>query len=125
MNENDLSYTIQGAIFSVYNYLGPGLPESVYEHAVMYELTLTGLEVENQVPLPVYYRDVRLDLGFRIDLLVNNAVIIEIKSVENLTGVHHKQLISYLKLSERKLGLLVNSNTDKIAENIFRKVNNL
>lgn len=125
MNENELSYHIRGAIFTVYNHLGPGLLESVYEHVLMYELTSNGFAVERQVLLPGYFKEAKLDLGFRIDLLVNDSVIIEIKSVDKLIEVHHKQLLSYLKLSERKLGILVNFNTDKIADNIIRKVNNL
>jgi GxxExxY protein len=125
MNENEISYIIRGAIFTAYNHLGPGLLESVYENVLMHELRLNGLHAENQVPLPVHYKDVRLDLGFRLDLLVNDLVIVEIKSVENIAEVHHKQLLSYLRLSERKLGLLVNFNTDEIGKNIFRKVNKL
>ncbi len=125
MNENDISYFIRGAIFNIYNALGPGLLESAYELTLKYELEKSGLLVESQVPLPVIYNDVKLEGGYRIDLLVNTLVIIEIKSVENLTEVHHKQLITYLKLSGKKLGLLVNFNTDNISKSIFRKVNNL
>ena len=125
MTENDISYIIRGAIFNIYNALGPGLLESVYELVLKYELEKSGLLVEAQVPLPVIYDKVKLEGGYRIDLLINKMVIIEIKSVENLSGVHHKQLITYLKLSGKKLGLLVNFNTDKISTSIFRKVNNL
>ncbi|MES2558158.1 MAG: GxxExxY protein [Bacteroidota bacterium] len=125
MTENEISFAIRGAVFTVYNHLGPGLLESVYENVLKHELTLIGLTVENQIPLPVYYKEVKLDLGFRIDLLVNGTVIIEIKSVEHLAEVHHKQLLSYLKLSNKKLGLLINFNTTEIDKNIFRKVNKL
>jgi GxxExxY protein len=125
MTENDISYQIRGAIFKVYNTLGPGLLESVYEAALMYELKKAGLEPKSQVPLPVIYEEEKLELGFRIDILVNNLVIIEIKSTELLAEVHHKQVLTYLKLSGIKLGILVNFNTDDISKTIFRKVNGL
>src|SRR6478736_7471955 len=108
MTENDISYKIRGAIFKVYNNLGPGLLESVYEAALIYELRKDGLEVKSQVPLPAAYQEEFLDIGFRIDLLVENLVIVELKSVEALHEVHHKQVLTYLRLSNKKLGLLVN-----------------
>ncbi|MGO3183578.1 MAG: GxxExxY protein [Aequorivita sp.] len=123
--ENEISYLIRGAIFKVYNALGPGLLESVYEAVLCFELQKQGLEVKRQVPLPVIYDSVELEIGFRLDLLVNNKVIIEIKSVESLAKVHHKQLLTYLKLTELKLGILVNFNVDNITEGVFRKVNRL
>lgn len=125
MEENDLSYTIRGAIFKVYNTLGPGLLESVYEAVLKYELTKEGLTVESQIPIPVIYDEVKFDIGFRLDLLVNKKVIIEIKSVELLAPVHHKQLLTYLKLTDKRLGLLVNFNSDNISSGITRIVNNL
>ena len=125
MIENDLSYKIRGSIFNVYNSLGPGLLESVYEAALKYELHKQSVKVASQVAVPVLYDDVKLDLGFRIDLLVEDKVIIEIKSVEMLAPVHHKQVLTYLKLSNKKLGLLVNFNTDDITRGIVRIVNNL
>jgi GxxExxY protein len=125
MTENDISFKIRGAIFKVYNNLGPGLLESVYVAALSYELKKEGLEVRTQVPLPVVYETELLDLGFRIDVLVNELVIIEVKSIEALNEVHHKQVLTYLKLSNRKLGLLVNFNTDNISTSIIRKVNGL
>ncbi|MEI6596021.1 MAG: GxxExxY protein [Bacteroidota bacterium] len=125
MNENEISYIIRGAIFKVYNSLGPGLLESVYEATLKYEIMKDGLQVESQVAVPVYYDGVKLDLGFRIDLLINDKVIIEIKSVEILAPVHHKQLLTYLKLTDRKLGVLVNFNTDNISDGITRIVNKL
>lgn len=109
----------------MYNTLGPGLLESVYEVALKHELAKNGLKVDTQVPIPVIYDDVKLDLGFRLGLLVNDKVIVEIKSVETLAPVHHKQLLTYLKLTEKKLGLLVNFNTDNITSGITRIVNNL
>ncbi|OBX24963.1 GxxExxY protein [Gelidibacter algens] len=123
--ENDISYLIRGAIFKIYNELGPGLLESVYETVLSFELRKQGLEVKNQVPLPVFYEGTKLELGFRLDLLVNEKVVVEIKSVENLAEVHHKQVLTYLKLSNLKLGILVNFNVDNIEKGIFRKVNGL
>jgi len=125
MTENELSYKIRGAIFNVFNTPGPGLLESAYEAALIYELRKMGLDVESQVALPLIYDEIRMDVGYRIDLLVEDLVIIEIKSVENLAEVHHKQVITYLKLSGKKLGLLVNFNCARIDESIFRKVNGL
>ena len=123
--ENEISYLIRGAIFKVYNALGPGLLESAYEAVLCFELQKQGLEVKRQVPLPVFYDSVELEIGFRLDLLVNNKVIIEIKSVDRVAKVHHKQLLTYLKLTELKLGILVNFNVDNITDGIFRKVNGL
>ncbi len=125
LTENEISYKIRGAIFNVYNNLGAGLLESVYVAALRYELKSVGLEVLSEVPVPVYYSEEKLEVGFRLDLLVNQKVIIEVKSVENLAEVHHKQVLTYLKLTNLKLGLLVNFNVDNISNGIFRKVNNL
>jgi GxxExxY protein len=125
MTENDISYIIRGAIFNVYNELGPGLFENVYEVTLCYELKKAGLKAESQVRLPVIYDEIKMDIGFRIDILVEDKVIIEIKSVEHLAEVHHKQLITYLKLSDKKLGLLLNFNSSDISKSIYRKVNNL
>ena len=125
MTENEISYKIRGCIFEVYNQLGPGLLESVYQHILRYELEKQGLIVKMEVALPVIYDDKLFDIGFRLDLLVNEKVIIEIKSVEKLAEVHHKQVITYLKLSNIKLGILVNFNSDDISKSIYRKVNKL
>ena len=125
MTENDLSYIIRGAIFKVYNALGPGLYELVYELALTHELGKADVLTQNQVLLPVVYDGIKLDGGYKIDILVNDLVIIEIKSVETLAEVHHKQVITYLKLSGKKLGLLVNFNSADISKTIFRKVNGL
>ena len=123
MTENEVSYKARGAIFKVFNNLGPGLLESTYEIALAHELVKEGLRVKQQVGLPFVYDTIKLDLSFRIDLLVEDIVIIEIKSVEDLRDVHHKQLLTYLTLANRKLGLLVNFNTADISQSIFRKVN--
>lgn len=125
MTENEISYKIRGAIFNVYNGVGPGLLESVYEAALAYELRKKGLEVQTQLGLPFVYEDMQLDVGYRLDILVDNKVIVEVKSVEQLSNVHYKQLLTYLKLSEKKLGILVNFNTDQIDQSIKRIVNNL
>ena len=125
MHENKISYTIRGAIFEVFSKLGPGLLESTYEAALMYELQKCNLRARPQVALPLIYDGVQLEIGYRIDLLVEEKVIIEIKSVETLAEIHHKQILTYLKLSGLKLGILVNFNCIKISENIFRKVNGL
>ena len=125
MHENEISFKIRGAIFNVYNTLGPGLLESVYEAALVRELIDNGLIVRTQIPLPVVYKGVQLKLGFRIDLLVEESVIVEVKSIEAILDVHHKQILTYLKLSKKKLGLLVNFNTAEISSSIFRKVNGL
>lgn len=125
MTENDISYKIRGAIYKVYNTFGAGLLESVYTAALMKELKNQKLFVEKEVPIPVYYDGEKLEVGFRIDILVNKLVIIEVKSVENLSEVHHKQTLTYLKLTELKLAILVNFNVAEIEKGIFRKVNNL
>src|SRR5690606_6013525 len=98
--EDNISYDIRGAAFKVYNELGPGLLESVYEAALGYELTKIGRKVASQLPIPVVYDEVKLELGFRLDLLVDDLVIVEIKSIELLMPVHHKQLLTYLKLTQ-------------------------
>ncbi|HOJ19245.1 MAG TPA: GxxExxY protein [Ignavibacteriaceae bacterium] len=123
--ENKISYDVRGAIFKVYQNLGPGLMESVYEAALAYELKKIGHNVKTQIALPVKYENEYLELGFRLDLLVDDLVIVEIKSVESLAPVHHKQLLTYLKLTGLRLGLLVNFNTDDINNDIVRIVNNL
>ncbi|PKD43678.1 GxxExxY protein [Rhodohalobacter barkolensis] len=125
MHENDLSYEIRGAVFKVHSTLGPGLLESVYETAIAHEMRKKGIDVQTQFGLPVVYDDIRMDQGFRLDLLVNNKVIVEIKSVENLLNVHHKQLLTYLKLSNLKLGLLINFNCIDLNKSMTRIVNNL
>ncbi len=124
MDENEISYLIRGTIFDVYKNLGPGFLESIYELALEYELKEKGLKCEKQVALPFYYKGSQLGI-FRLDLLVNEKVIVEIKSVIELQPIHHKQLISYLKLSGIKLGILVNFNVNNISDGIFRKVNGL
>ncbi len=125
MLENDISYKIRGAAFEVNSSLGPGLLESVYENALACELRHMGLAVRSQVGLPASYKEIRMDLGFRIDLLVNELVVVEIKSVEQLTDVHHKQLLTYLKLSNKRLGLLINFNSSSLNHSLVRIANGL
>ncbi|WP_348797588.1 GxxExxY protein [Flavobacterium adhaerens] len=125
MSENEISYKIRGAIFKVYNSLGPGLLESVYESALYYQLKKDGLYVTKQIEIPVKYDDILLDISFRLDLHVENKVIVELKSVEELKSIHFKQLNTYLKLTNNKLGLLVNFNCLNILDNIHRVVNKI
>lgn len=125
MEENDISFKIRGAIFKVYHNLGPGLLESVYANALAFELEKEKLIVKKEVPVPVFYEEIKMEVGFRIDLLVEDKVIIEIKSVENLAEVHHKQVLTYLKLTGLRLGILVNFNVENINSGIFRKANGL
>ena len=122
---DDLTFEIRGAAFTVHKELGPGLLESVYEGALALELMENGLSVRRQVGVPVIYREVDLDLGFRIDLLVEEKIIVEIKSVQLIQDVHKKQLLTYLRLSEKKVGLLFNFNSGylKDKDSIFRIVN--
>ena len=125
MDINELTYKIRGAIFKVHQTLGPGLLESVYEAALLYELLQMGLKAISQVGLPVTYNDVQLELGFRLDILVEDSVIIEIKSVETLHDVHKKQMLTYLKLSGKKIGILVNFNVSSLKdkESLIRIIN--
>jgi GxxExxY protein len=125
MNENELSYKIIGAAMELHKTLGPGLLESVYEVALTYDLKEIGLEVKTQVPMPLVYKDVKQEIGYRIDLLVENKVIVEIKSIENLAPVHFAQTLTYLKLADKKLALLINFNTKLLKDGIHRIVNNL
>ena len=122
MTENEITYIIRGCIFNVYNHLGPGLLESAYEAALEYEMKKAGLAVKRQLPIPMLYENVILDVGYRLDFLVEDLVILEIKSIESLQAVHHKQILTYLKLTKLRFGILVNFNTADIAKNIFRKV---
>jgi len=125
MSENEISYKIRGAIFKVYNILGPGLLESIYESALYYQLEKEGLQVTKQIDLPVKYDDVYLDITFRLDILVEDKVIIELKSVDEIKPIHFKQLNTYLKLTNKKLRLLVNFNCSNILENIHRVANKI
>lgn len=125
MTENEISYRVIGALYKVYNELGPGLLESVYEAALCYQLRKDGLKVENQVKLPVMYDGHVLPVDLRLDVLVEDKVIVELKSVAEMKAVYGKQLLTYLKISHLKLGLLVNFDTSDIRSSIHRVVNHL
>ena len=125
MSENKIAYQIREAIYDVYNKPGPGLFESVSENALSYELRKRGLDVKFQVPINIVYDGIDMRAGFKMDLIVEDKVIIELKSVETLALVHYKQLLTYLKLTNLKLGILVNFNTSDINKSIIRKVNGL
>jgi len=125
MNENDLSKIIVDCCFRIHNSLGPGLLESIYEELLAYELTKNGLNFTRQQGLPVIYEEKKLELGFRADIIVENKVIIEIKSCEGLAPVHFKQVLTYLRITGLKLGLLVNFNEALIKDGMKRVVNNL
>ncbi len=125
MNENEISFEIRRAAFKLHTALGPGLLESVYETALAYELRQRGLVVSTQVPLPMVYAGVLMEVGFRLDIVVAGKVIVEIKSVEALQEVHYKQLLTYLKLSNLKLGQLINFNVVTLKDHMHRLVNGL
>jgi GxxExxY protein len=125
MNENDISKIIVDCCFKVHKELGPGLLESVYEEVLSYELIKCGLKIERQKGIPVFYDDLKMELGFRADIIVENKVIIELKSIETIAPVHTKQLLTYLKLTGLKLGLLINFNEALLKDGIKRIVNNL
>ncbi len=120
---NSLSNCVIGAALRVHNELGPGMLESAYEACLMHELIDQGLNVERQKPVPVVYRGRRLDCGYRIDLLVEDALIVEVKAIERLEKVHSAQLRSHLRFSERKLGLLINFNVKSLRDGLKRIVN--
>ena len=119
----ELTYQIRKAIFNVYNYWGPELYEEIYEKSLVAELTSMGLKVECQKQVHVNYKDTRIDCDYRLDLLVEDAIVIELKSVEELKPLHKKQLFTYLKITDKRLGLLVNFNTTDIMHSIVRIIN--
>ena len=123
MTLENITYEIRGAIYDVYKALGPGLLESVYEEALVFELELRGLKVERQKVVPIIYKGNSLKTELRLDLLVEDQVIVELKSVEEMKKVYGKQLLTYLRLMDKRLGLLVNFNTDNIFTSIHRVAN--
>ena len=120
---NNLTYKIIGCAMEVYKQLGPGLLESVYEQALIHELKLNDIPVESQVEIKVNYKGINITDNLRLDLLVDDCVIVELKSVEELKPIHHKQLLTYLRLMNKKVGLLINFNTDNLMDGIKRIVN--
>jgi GxxExxY protein len=125
MTENEISRVIVDAAFKIHTTLGPGLLESVYEAVLEHELKLRGREVVSQEAIPVHYEGAKLDIGFRADLIVDRKVVIEVKSVESIAPVHPKQLRTYLRLMDLRLGILINFNVNLIKDGIKRVVNNL
>ena len=125
MTPNEIARVVVDAALKVHTKLGPGLFESVYEAVLQYELEKRGLRVERQKVIPIVYEDLLIEEGFRIDLIVNGLLILELKSVDEIHPVHKKQLLTYLKLTDKQLGLLINFNVNLIKNGIFRVVNGL
>ena len=125
MTENELAKETVNAAYKIHTIFGPGLLESVYETVLAYELMKRGLRVVRQQPIPLIYEDVRMDDGFRADLVVESKVIVEIKSVEVIAPVHKKQLLTYLRVADKRLGLLINFGAALIKDGITRVVNDL
>ena len=125
MSENEIAAIVVDSCLKIHKLLGPGLFESVYEEVLCYELEKRNLKVERQKGMPVHYEDLVIEMGFKADIIVEDKVILELKSVESLNKVHHKQLITYLRLSDKKLGLLINFNVELIKNGINRIVNGL
>ena len=123
MTPNEITYEIRGAIYDVYKELGPGLLESVYEEALCFELEQRGLSIERQKQVPVIYKGCRLKTDLRLDILVEDKVIVELKSVEEMKKVFAKQLLTYLRLMDKRIGIPVNFNTDNILTAITRIAN--
>ena len=122
--KDDLSYRVIGCALEVYKTLGPGLLESVYEKALVIELTNKGIKAERQVPVNIFYKGVELGEGLRIDVLVEDSLVVELKSVDTLNKVHYKQLLTYLKITNKRVGLLINFNENNLMDGIKRIVNN-
>jgi GxxExxY protein len=118
MTTNEITYHIRGAAFKVHAELGPGLLESVYEAAMAYELLSNGLQVQSQVGIPMTYKEIKFDFGFRLDLLVEQQIIVEIKSVETLAPVHFKQVMTYLRLSDKRIAILINFNVRSLEDKV-------
>jgi len=125
MNENELSRIIVDRSLKIHRALGPGLLESVYEKILFYEMTNSNIKCKRQVDIPVFYENIKMDIGFKADLIIEDKVIIELKSVEKILPVHKKQVLTYLKITGMKLGLLINFNVELIKNGITRIVNNL
>jgi GxxExxY protein len=123
MVENDISSKIIGHAIEVHRLLGPGLLESAYKECLYYELVKGGFHVEGEKPMPIVYKEIKLDHGYRMDLLVENQVVVEIKTIEAFTDVHMAQLLTYLKLGNYRLGLLINFNTSLLKNGIKRMIN--
>ena len=125
MTENELAKIIVNIAFQIHTKIGPGLLESVYEEIMVHELVKLNLQTERQKPIPVYWNHLKMDVGFRADIIVENKVIVELKSIEIINPVHPKTLLTYLRMTNLKLGLLINFNEELIKNGITRIVNNL
>jgi GxxExxY protein len=125
VHENEIAKVIVDTAYQIHSRLGPGLLESVYEAVMLYEIRKRGLQVDSQVPIPVVWEEVKLEVGFRADLIVERKVVVELKSVEQIAPVHKKQLLTYLRLADCRLGLLINFGAELIKNGISRVVNNL
>lgn len=123
MKNNDITKIIIGKAIEVHRALGPGLLESAYQECLFYELQNSGLSVKKEVPMPIIYKDIKLDHGYRIDILVENKIVVELKHVETLTDVHEAQILTYLKLGGYEIGLLINFNEKLIKRGIKRYIN--
>jgi len=125
LRENQLTDKIIGCAIEVHKALGPGLLESAYEECLCYELAQQGVSLNRQVPLPIVYKGIKLDCGYRIDVIVNDLVVVELKTVEKMLPIHEAQLLTYLKMNSCKLGFLLNWNVPRMKDGIKRMVNNL
>jgi len=125
VTENEIATTVVDVAFKIHKLYGPGLLESVYENVMAYELRKRGFYVDQQLPMPLVHEEVRMNLGFRPDLIINSKVIVEVKSLEAIALVHKKQLLTYLRVADKRLGLLVNFGQALIKDGIFRVVNRL
>ena len=125
MTENEIATKILDVAFAIHRFLGPGLLETVYERTLEYDLREAGLSVQSQLAVPLVYKEIKFEAGYRLDLLVENKVIVEIKAIETIAPVHFAQTLTYLKLADKRLGLLINFNCKLLKDGIHRIVNNL
>jgi len=125
MNENEIAQQIVDSAYKIHKELGPGLLESAYQSILIYELQKRGLRIDAEKPVPIIYESIKLDVGFRADLIVEDKVIVELKSIEQVAPVHKKQLLTYLRLADKHLGLLINFGAPLIKDGITRIVNHL
>ena len=125
MTENEIATRILDVAFTLHRFLGPGLLESVYERTLEYDLREAGVSVQSQLAVPLVYKEIKFETGYRLDLLVENKVIVEVKAIETIAPVHFAQILTYLKLTDKRLGLLINFNCKLLKDGIHRIVNNL
>ena len=125
MTENEIATKILDVAFTLHRFLGPGLLESVYERTLEYDLREAGVSVQSQLAVPLVYKEIKFEIGYRLDLLVENKVIVEVKAIETIAPVHFAQTLTYLKLTDKRLGLLINFNSKLLKDGIHRIANNL